>query len=359
MEIALYMKMKKIYLLLVVVGIFADLKAVPLWTARTYYEKGMDCYRACEYAAAAKQFECASFHDDDGTVSVDSIRIMKGLAIYCKQHRDSGDICYDNRMYGDAYQHYALVYQKNKLDLECRDLMKICRSKNVKNPYAGMALMEQGYFNMGRNDGPANEQPCHMVHLESFYIDKNEVSNAEYAAFLNDNGRYDSEKHLRIRIGSANCHIRYDEDSDKYSAEPGFENYPVFGVTWYGAYDYALSVGKSLPTEAQWEYAFGDAEPSGDFYHAVGDGMPNQFGIRGMADNGREWVADSYSESAYMCADSHNPEHHEVKDFKTVRGGSSLDDDFNPKTFRDYERPGFGRGSIGFRCVKNLVSDPQ
>jgi len=339
------------------------LQAAPVSSAsaRTYFEKGMHYFRAGDYKAAEFQFEYASFHDGDGSVSSDSVKIMRSVSNYCKIHKDSGYVCYDSRRYDEAYVHYSLVSQKNSSDTICRDMMTICYDKwrMTVDSHSGMVRMEPGYFMMGRNDGPDNEKPSHAVRLDSFYIDKYEVSNSQYAVFLNQKGLYDAERHIRICIDSPTCHIRYDAATNWYSAEAGYEDFPVFGVTWYGASDYAQWKGKTLPTEAQWEYAFGDAPEEGGedgYYHNVKSGTPNSYGIYGMTDNGREWVSDSYSGVAYQFSDTRNPEHHEVREFKTVRGGASMDDDFNPKTFRDYERPSFGRGSIGFRCVKNVAS---
>ncbi|MBR4271375.1 MAG: SUMF1/EgtB/PvdO family nonheme iron enzyme [Bacteroidales bacterium] len=352
--------MKNVYVLLLGLSYALGLQAAPMLSARSYYEKGMHYFLIGDYKAAEFQFEYASFHDGDGSVSSDSVRIMRNLATYCKIHKDSGYVCYDGRRYDEAYVHYSLVSQKNGSDTDCREMMSICydKCKMMSDSYSGMVRMEPGYFMMGRNDGPDNEKPSHAVRLDSFYIDKCEVSNAQYALFLNQKGVYDSENHIRICIDSPMCHIRYDAVANWYSAEAGYEDFPVLGVTWYGANDYAQWKGKSLPTEAQWEYAFGDSPQDGDggYYHNVKSGKPNSYGIYGMTDNGREWVSDSYSGVAYQCSDTRNPEHHEVREYKTVRGGASLDDDFNPKTFRDYERPGFGRGSIGFRCVKNIAS---
>ena len=352
------MKMKNIYILLFVICFVKLVHAMPLANARTYYVKGINYYRAGDYKAAEFQFEFASFHESDGTVSADSVGMMRNLSNYCRIHKDSGDVCYNGQRFDEAYVHYALVSQKNSFDEECREMMEICREKGtlMRDSKAGMVRIDNGVFKMGRNNGPSNEQPLHNVRLDAFYIDKYEVSNVQYAIFLNLKGCYDAEQHLRICIGSPNCHIRYDEKTEWYSVDKGYEYYPVFGVTWYGANDYAMWTGKSLPTEAQWEYAFGDAaEGDSGYYHDVRTGKSNRFGIFGMTDNGREWVADSYSDIAYRCTDTRNPEHHEVREYKSVRGGVSMDDDFNARTFRDFERPGFGRGCIGFRCVKNNV----
>jgi formylglycine-generating enzyme required for sulfatase activity len=352
------MKMKNIYVLLLGLCFAYELQAAIVSSARTYFEKGKHYYRSGDYKAAEFQFEYASFHDD-GSVSSDSVNIMRSMSIYCKIHKDSGDVCYDDRRFDEAYIHYALVAQKNSEDHDCREMMRLCQDKSKlgRASNVGMVRIESGFFMMGRNDGPDNEKPSHTVHLDSFYIDKYEVSNSQYVVFLNAKGLYDAELHIRICVNGHNCRIRYDAVANWYSVEKGYEDYPVFGVTWYGANDYALWCGKTLPTEAQWEYAFGDsADSDSNYYHNVKSGKPNCYGIYGMCDNGREWVSDSYSGVAYQNSDTHNPEHHEVREYKTVRGGASLDDDYHPKTFRDYERPEFGRGSIGFRCVKNIAS---
>jgi len=352
------MKMKNIYVLLLGLCFAYELQAAIVSSARTYFEKGKHYYRSGDYKAAEFQFEYASFHDD-GSVSSDSVNIMRSMSIYCKIHKDSGDVCYDDRRFDEAYIHYALVAQKNSEDHDCREMMRLCQDKSKlgRASNVGMVRIESGFFMMGRNDGPDNEKPSHTVHLDSFYIDKYEVSNSQYVVFLNAKGLYDAEMHIRICVNGPNCHISYDAVANWYSVEKGYEDYPVFGVTWYGANDYALWCGKTLPTEAQWEYAFGDsADSDSNYYHNVKSGKPNSNGIYGMCDNGREWVSDSYSGVAYQNSDTHNPEHHEVREYKTVRGGASLDDDYHPKTFRDYERPEFGRGSIGFRCVKNIAS---
>ena len=45
-------------------------------------------------------------------------------------------------------------------------------------------LVPGGTFTMGSSDGPTNERPPHEVTLDAFYIDKFEVTNAQYLAFI-------------------------------------------------------------------------------------------------------------------------------------------------------------------------------
>ena len=53
---------------------------------------------------------------------------------------------------------------------------------------SGMVLIPAGPFLMGRNGGPPQEGPAHEVHLPAFYIDRNLVTWAEYARFIQAKG---------------------------------------------------------------------------------------------------------------------------------------------------------------------------
>jgi formylglycine-generating enzyme required for sulfatase activity len=51
-----------------------------------------------------------------------------------------------------------------------------------------MVLIPAGEFNMGSEDGDRDERPVHKVYLDAFYIDKYEVTNAQYRQFIKATG---------------------------------------------------------------------------------------------------------------------------------------------------------------------------
>lgn len=94
---------------------------------------------------------------------------------------------------------------------------------------------------------------------KDFYIGKYEVTNAEYAEFLNDTGvpgtgQFDTGEYGTQQLVLPDEWGVLYEDGRWIPAED-LENSPVVMVTWYGANEYAEWAGGFLPTEAQWEYA--------------------------------------------------------------------------------------------------------
>jgi len=144
-----------------------------------------------------------------------------------------------------------------------------------------MVLVPAGEFEMGDNFGECRDEelPVHTVYLDAFYIGIYEVTNAEYAEFLNAKGNQieGGVKWYEIVTG----YTRIYESGGQFVVEPGYENHPVVVISWYGAvaycnwfsekegletcYDsnYHVDVTKKgyrLPTEAEWEKAArGDA----------------------------------------------------------------------------------------------------
>jgi len=112
-----------------------------------------------------------------------------------------------------------------------------------RDPLANMVLVPAGPFLYG----PENE----VVELPAFYIDRYEVSRAEYAIFLAS---------MRRTSDHSRCHPTEGRDKDHTPlgwlrpdlSDPTF---PVVGLDFWDAYAYARWVGKRLPTEQEWEKA--------------------------------------------------------------------------------------------------------
>lgn len=237
----------------------------------------------------------------------------------------------------------------------------------------GMAYVPAGEFIMGSSDEDiemylqmfvtrrpsryANEKPRHTVYLDAFYIDKYEVTNAQYEEFMTATG-HSSPPYWK----------------DELFNQP---EQPVMSVTWEDAKAYADWVGKRLPTEAEWEKAargtdgrywtwgsewdasklngndvgtvegFVYTSPVGSFPQGV-----SPYGVHDMAGNVWEWCEDWYDESYYSYGPKINPKGPASGDNHVLRGGDwSMNKDFT----RCPSRFGLSPGSMltGFRCAQS------
>jgi formylglycine-generating enzyme required for sulfatase activity len=208
------------------------------------------------------------------------------------------------------------------------------------------------------------------VFVEAFYIDKYEVTNAQYAKFLEATG-YRTPKFWG-----------YDELKAPEQ--------PVVGVNWADAEAYARWAGKRLPTDIEWEKAARSADgrlyPWGNSYDLsrgnfddggqmdgkrdgyamtpapVGsfvDGI-SPYGLHDMAGNVWEWVASVLVEHEEV-SDEHEHEQEEEKEvpeegkFYTIRGGSWINGEGDTRTTIYYIYPeecSDHSSSVGFRCAK-------
>ncbi len=221
-----------------------------------------------------------------------------------------------------------------------------------------------------------DERPLHTVEIRAFYMDKYEVTNREFADFVNDTD-YIPEGDWR-----------------KYAGK-NREGHPVVNVTWNDAKAYADWAGKRLPTEEEWEYAAlggrdvkwfpwgNEPDPQATNYRyqgesfldgifrmifgrdikttVVGSYKPNGYGLYDMCGNVREWCESDYEaypglKEEHWQHTKHRPFSKDKPDYvrKVARGGHW--DSSNPVYIRIKNRTGIDMGTqwytTGFRCVR-------
>jgi formylglycine-generating enzyme required for sulfatase activity len=232
-------------------------------------------------------------------------------------------------------------------------------------PVTVMVYVPAGTFTMGSDDSDPDatedEKPQHTVYLDAFWIDRTEVTNAQYRRCVDDGACRSPSK------TSSDTH-------DSYYGASKFDDYPVIWVDWEQANAYCTWAGKRLPTEAEWEKAARGTDrriyPWGegiDCNHANYGGCAGDtaqvasypqgaspYGVLDMAGNVWEWVADWYAEDYYANSPDRNPQGPGSGERRVLRGGSWLGDERVVRAaLRSSGGPSLARGDLGFRCARS------
>lgn len=247
--------------------------------------------------------------------------------------------------YTVAVHAQGYIMAEKTVALDVNDDLKVMLSMEEGDAPPGMLLVPAGEFIFGVDRGPADERPQRVIDLPAFYIDKYEVTNADFVKVF-----------------------------PEHAVEPGREYFPVTGVTWDQAAAYAETVGKRLPTEREWEKAArgtdGREYPWGNVFDAKmcnSSERPNPhlmvaggnragsspYGCLDMAGNAYEWTADWYQ--AYPGNTDIIKEYGQL--FRVLRGGSYKSRSFDVRTTRRlYDRQDSAGEDYGFRCAKDVVN---
>ncbi len=231
---------------------------------------------------------------------------------------------------------------------------------------SGMVLIPAGEFEMGRTKSTdddttgmrpkalLDDRPVHTVYLDSYYLDVNEVSQADYERFVAAAGR------------TPPYHW------PQGSMPEGKADIAIHNVDWEDATAYCDWAGKRLPTEAEWEraarggldamdYPWGDDKPTdrARFNTPRGPGPAGKFrqndlGLYDIVGGVAEWCSDWFERTYYETSPPKNPSGPASGMYKVIRGGSWSS---GPRRitvfFRNWVRPNQKTPNLGLRCAKD------
>ena len=260
-----------------------------------------------------------------------------------------------------------------------------------------MVYVPAGEFLMGspEGEGDYDEHPQHTVYLSAFWIDQTEVTNEQFARFVDATGYSTDAEKGGWGWGRTGSEWKQIEGTDWRHPDGPETNiadkmdHPVVQISWNDAHAYCQWAGKRLPTEAEWEkaargtegrkYPWGETFDSSrlnfcdancEFDHkdsGADDGYQrtapvasypagaSPCGALDMAGNVWEWCLDWYDANYYARSPQRHPQGPDSGWGRVLRGGSW---DNTPGYLRSADRfgywPAFRFNGIGFRCAQGV-----
>jgi iron(II)-dependent oxidoreductase len=198
----------------------------------------------------------------------------------------------------------------------------------MPDPGTPLIQVEGTWFLMGSEDGAENERPVHRVWVDAFALGAHQVTNAEYAIFVESTG-----------------HPPPTSQDDPRFNDP---DQPIVAISWFDAVHYCewISSGTGrrirLPTEAEWEcaargrfegrrYPWDDDAPQLQPDYAtrrlggperIGQRAPNAYGLYDICENVHEWCSDWFAADYYAVSPERIPRGPESGARRVSRGGS-------------------------------------
>jgi formylglycine-generating enzyme required for sulfatase activity len=308
----------------------------------------------------------------------------------------------------EAYAFYRQMYPNGRYEAQAEAKIEAFERGETTTPSSttrrrdlpDMIFVEGGTFQMGSSDSDAqSDETPHTVTVDDFYMHRFEVTNAEFAEFLNAKGRHEYNGAEWYDLDDE--HARIEQRGGTYTTKGSYGKHPVTEVTWYGAVAYcnwkseALNLqpvyrisgtsvsadwnadGYRLPTEAEWEFAarsrggsdkwagtssasslssYANTSGSEDGYEntaPVGSFRPNGLGLKDMSGNVWEWCWDWYDSDYYKNSPSRNPRGPSTGSYRVLRRGSWI---YAPAYLRCANRfsyaPGYSYDDLGFRLSR-------
>ena len=259
----------------------------------------------------------------------------------------------------------------------------------------GMVWVPGGRFSMGCDDPSMRDaRPWHEVSVDGFWMDRTEVTNAEFARFVQAVGHVTSaERALDPKLFpgvpaaelapsgvtfsppnhavSLNNHMQWWKlipGADwRHPEGPGSDiqdkpNHPVVHVGWNDAQAYAKWAGKRLPTEAQWEraarggidrstFVWGeDMNPGG---HCMANTWQGKFPVENLKTDGYRLTAPvgQYPPNGFglvdmagnvweWCSDWYRPDYYRYSPSRSPQGPESSHDPLEPGVPKRVQRGG-------------------